>query len=545
MAAKRSNLRKPQGNAQRQALWAAWVALDNEMKNNMFVELKRAACVELKHSAARFARLGTSDEEIYETLFKLMGVYRQVVELGQEFDNEVMAGLCEVLSSRLKEFAEVYSGEGNPVLEEKRTILDAAAVQFCMQIDNIAARTEDAVKNDCLLAIYPHFQDALHHCVAKLDNLHSRTVTAMYTSFMEREWEELGNIIKVQIIALESAASDTITPVETILNSLREIYQHIGPVIHNFQKLLHLPPGRSVGLECEEFVAALGGAFDIQGESQLQMSNDNNFFCLLDKEVQRAIGSLQKDVKKAAHQMQRLVSSEKTLANAITKAFEQINLPTLQATCTNADIVKGIAETIAIKIESLQENMAMFDEESQTLLLAFSQADIISTDAERHAVQEAAREAWLAAPPQKTDIPAFFEKLLANMRAKKLIATHMDKMEKCCFRFKKDVLLFEICTFEEILTHSVSRIRESEIAEITAVAATLDAAYANLENLLKKNNIVAIRPAPHQQFNAFEHEVLVAEKLEGFNKGEIIKIINTGYKQRDKVILRANVVAAR
>ncbi|MCL2753821.1 MAG: nucleotide exchange factor GrpE, partial [Defluviitaleaceae bacterium] len=60
-----------------------------------------------------------------------------------------------------------------------------------------------------------------------------------------------------------------------------------------------------------------------------------------------------------------------------------------------------------------------------------------------------------------------------------------------------------------------------------------------------KFGIEKISPKTHEQFNAKEHEVLMAEQKEGFTKGEIIKTINSGYRYNDTIIVRANVIAAR
>jgi molecular chaperone GrpE (heat shock protein) len=101
------------------------------------------------------------------------------------------------------------------------------------------------------------------------------------------------------------------------------------------------------------------------------------------------------------------------------------------------------------------------------------------------------------------------------------------------------------CTFEEILTHSVSRLKESANEAVTRIAARLRDTYGALEVLLRKNNITPIRPAPRDIFNGKEHEVLVAEKQDGFAKGEIIKLLGSGYRYNGQVLMRANVIAAR
>ena len=119
------------------------------------------------------------------------------------------------------------------------------------------------------------------------------------------------------------------------------------------------------------------------------------------------------------------------------------------------------------------------------------------------------------------------------------------KIEKASFRFKKETLLYEISTFEEILYHSVSRLRESPMPCIAVAVNMLDETFAKLETLLTEYSIAVIRPAAHEPFNGREHEVLIAEETEGFAKGEIVKVMTSGYKYKDQVILRANVIAAR
>jgi molecular chaperone GrpE (heat shock protein) len=86
---------------------------------------------------------------------------------------------------------------------------------------------------------------------------------------------------------------------------------------------------------------------------------------------------------------------------------------------------------------------------------------------------------------------------------------------------------------------------ESENPLVQATAARLEGTYAALEVLLRKNNVTPIRPMPHDPFNGREHEVLVAEKQEGFEKGEVIKRLGSGYRYKDIVLVRANVIAAK
>jgi len=132
-----------------------------------------------------------------------------------------------------------------------------------------------------------------------------------------------------------------------------------------------------------------------------------------------------------------------------------------------------------------------------------------------------------------------------NDKLTKHIANNQAKLDKASLRYKKEALLYEISTFEEILYYSVSRLRESTLPHVAAAVQILDETIFVLEEHIRTRGITIIRPNPHEPFNGREHEVLTAEEQEGFAKGQIIKTMVSGYKQNDQVIIRANVVAAR
>ena len=112
--------------------------------------------------------------------------------------------------------------------------------------------------------------------------------------------------------------------------------------------------------------------------------------------------------------------------------------------------------------------------------------------------------------------------------------------------FIKNTILFEISTFQEIIYYSVVRLRESDDEKILDFTKYIDNIEVEIEKCLINNNILPIKPNPHDMFNAKEHEVLLAEKNEDFVKGQIIKVINYGYKKKDEgVIKRATIIAAK
>ena len=223
-----------------------------------------------------------------------------------------------------------------------------------------------------------------------------------------------------------------------------------------------------------------------------------------------------------------------------------------------SEILAGIKETLSIKIESLKESHETFESAINQLQDGIKAPKLQLQDLESAAQQ--LKTAWYQNPP--TEKPAGLDEAIANFFTHEHIIT-MDafadysnnftktisdttaKADKAITRFKKETLLYEVSTFEEILFYSVTRLRASEAPHIQAAVSILDETFKEIEALISESGITVINPAPHEAFNGREHEVLTAEEQEGFKKGEIIKTMTSGYKQGTQVILRANVVAAR
>jgi len=573
-------------DAERQALWETWLCLEKHIKDesvkyayDILQQLGQAACELLQSRAACFARLGNADEQVYDVLVRLMGIYRQVVDLGKTINQcgqeavELVDGICAVLGARLLAFDELSLACGmdddcNPVAKEKRMIIERAADLIRDYVD--AIDLEGHVSNLLVEAFIPQlhtsFMEALQLCLTELDDLHIRKTAGLFTEQLTREWEELGNIIKVQVIALESVASDTVEPgdcplptVHSILNVLREAYQQTGPVVDELQRLLTSPP-IVADIEIDEFAEAIAGSIQMQ-PFEPSPAHSNDFITSLSKEAVAIFEQQRQELEKTAYQSQQILSGDKMLAEEVTLLFSKVKeaLPQIDAlqpsheTEALMQILNGIAETIAIKIDILTDGIAEFDEAGQNMLRTFDESRITVTEEDILSVAENIYATWKQNPPKTVEsIEEFLISVMgcgisSNIMARiqKQGLDFADRIDKFSFRFKKETLLYEICTYEEILTHSASRLRDSEWTEMIQAEAELSDTYNSIEALLGQNNIVPIRPAVHEMFNAFEHEVLVAEKAEGFAKGEIIKIINTGYRLGDRVIVRANVIAAR
>ncbi|MCL2499571.1 MAG: nucleotide exchange factor GrpE [Defluviitaleaceae bacterium] len=544
-----------------------------------FVLYARTVCEMLTEDAAFYSKTGGNDERAYDRLVRLTESYREAAGLIDAPDvtaspnphiNELLTDIRDILTSRLRQFGDIADDAAavNPAAEEKRTIIERALAYTTRQIEDQANQYPDktapekwaALRGAFLLGnevqwldeqtlreTYVHYQDGLRFCLLGLDDLHERKAARFHTEHIEREWETLEALMRVQVASLEAAVTGEGTA-SRVSEIIREAYR---------QTPLQMPPRAGQASPCrpyEEFVKVTPPA-----ESATQPDNvpdTTAFFEALREETATLFGQQRITFLKAAYKMQRMIGVEILIAEEAAAlfgtAYNALREQEIETVETERQIINGITETMEIKIESLRESIQNFNGEGASLLQSFAKEKNDVTDEIKEAAYLSIREAWLSNPPTETDLPCFFARCqesesFAPYRAdyEKHVNRYMDKMEKAAMRFKKEILLYEVCTYEEILTHSVSRLEETANDAVKAIAQRLHDTYAALEVLLRKNNITPIRPVPHDTFNGKEHEVLVAEKQEGFAKGEIIKLVGSGYRHNDRVLMRANVIAAR
>jgi len=655
----------------REALWQNWQCLEAQIDeillqgvSHYYTNLRQAVCNMLILDALSLARLGQKDEGVFDHLVYLMETYREVISLFndpiKDESPKLVAGLCDILCSRLKQFEDENIGlcnsdwspakraarpcnpdwsptkwaarPCNPVAMEKYAILDEGVLRAMQKIqeleelhthelesltilvqnpDSVWPTLEKSIAEKTLPELYNHYTKNLRNCLIGIDDLHTRKTACYYTDLLEREWEVLGLIVQVQVQALEAAYRDN-EKAHAILSKLREAYQQTGPVVSGLRKLMQTasPPPQVADFEIFVAAACLASPVDMQVDFQA-------FLAALMPEADAIFEELRNSNMEQAHGLNNLIAADIELAKKVVAVFKDAksslewmineqtvvsldantsdpcddedvssqdsiiqpcsdesihchedipqptqygngvynqdcpHLPSLAVVCDqNKQILHGIIETLDIKSDSLHESLGLFIEDSERLISTFAK-DIPKLSEEN--LTNAASQlltAWFECPPTLEGLTNFFEacvSLEAFVAYSEKFAKHVTnistKVEKASFRFKKETLLYEISTYEEILYHSVSRLRQSPAA--TDFVRILDEIFYELEAMITDYGITIIRPTPHDPFNGREHEVLMAEVQEGFAKGEIIKVMTSGYKQNDQVIIRANVIAAR
>ncbi|MCL2361308.1 MAG: nucleotide exchange factor GrpE [Defluviitaleaceae bacterium] len=537
-------------------LWQGWMTLQASMEEALhkntahyFSCIKKTAWNRLALDALTLARLGQKDEGIYSHLQYLMATYREVVtsfEAGEN-NSDLVGGLCDILNSRQRQFEDVATESANPIAKEKQAIIERALLHTATQIEAFEQEynpTEPLLESIIEYILPPLdalYQENLTRCLAGIDDLHNRKSAAFFTDLLEREWEVLGLIIQVQVKAIESVGFDT-ENTAPVLSKLREAYQQTGPVVSGFRKLMqNTTPALPQPAGFTEEILTTPPIVEIDTTPMLTA---------LEQEADILLGKIRCKELVSAQSLHQLAESEIELSEDVISTFETTQFWLASSPKSpesrEKEILSGITETITIKIDSLRESLEQFKSNCQ---------GILPTELPVHESKDAASQmlmAWIAAPPAEDSIEAFLYKCMeldAFTAYSDKLTMHITaisaKLDKSILRYRKENLLYEISTYEEILYYSVSRLRESELPQIQIAVDILDETFNALENIIGEAEITTIRPEPHQPFNGKEHEVLTAEEQEGFAKGEIIKTMVSGYKAGDQVILRANVVAAR
>ena len=280
-------------------------------------------------------------------------------------------------------------------------------------------------------------------------------------------------------------------------------------------------------------------------------NNHNTYINKLNLYVKKTIDDYFTNLKEAEiYQLRKNIFETELLLKDIGEIFKDISEKCkINQESFDNPIIKGIIEAIDIKIDSFTEGWNYFFEEipekfNQNFIddvkkdeLVLNICNFITKSLYTH-ISSDISELLKLSENEDFFVEFFnsFNKSMQNLNtfvSKKLLS------------FSRDTIFYELSTFDEILHYSVSALRNEEDAYITEFVQMMDECVENIKILLSKNNIYRIEPLPHTPFNAKEHEILMAESLEGFNKGEIIKFVNSGYKKGDEVLLRANVIAAK
>lgn len=463
---------------------------------------------------------------------------------------------------------------------------------------------DHTLQTQCIQEIYggliQSLKSPLYRCYAKkskkgiekLNDFHLRKAANFYYESIKQEKENVEAIIKIQVNALEEEMKNEAYEdreqeiIQGILHTIREAYQHLGKEIEEleqFFKEAEKQPNKISISSPEEFETYLRTQGMDSYINDLNIRNKLNYKDRMIVDFIEAYTAFnqawkvfkaelfnhykeklnQNDVlERITLKLQNTMELSQKIICSFTDFYEKTKNGAGEITETEyAPIIEGIGETINIKIESLKESLEFFSDIKDEVLERASEElkdPIIEKEFEKIAeelynnfMMEFIREI----PMEESN---FTEKNIAFLDGKEeegliylsqRLLRRQEKIEqeanKKIIKFLREHLLFEMSTYEEIINYSVSKLRESKEEAIISYVKEIDALTQSVEDTLKAYRIEFIHPNPHEKFNGKEHEVLMAEVKEGFEKGEIIKTMNKGYMLDGHIILKANVIAGK
>lgn len=423
--------------------------------------------------------------------------------------------------------------------------------------------------------------------IEKINNLQFRKAADFYYESIKQEREILETIMTVQVNALADELKHTELEVieqqqiNQILDTLIEAYQHLKREIESLEIYFKESENKTKEIklmsldEFKQYIIDEGAKKYIDDLIPKQFPNDiakldnliinskSNFETKFNEYIKQIIDykivcinknyNISDEINDFVIQKSNMID-EFINCFKIIKDYCDLNLENLNQTQYN-EILNGIYETLQIKLESLEESKQLFLNSINSIKdnLKFGLSDKLKNNIVKENL-----DYWFKECPLTEQSFIFtIESLYNNIENSEILLKYVsglkrqkqsqqDSLNKKYIQFLKEHLLFELTTYEEILNYSVSKIREeTELDVVKGFIKTIDDINLEIENLLIKYSIFTIKPKPYDVFNGKEHEVLMAEKHDNFEKGQIVKLMNTGYKYNNSVIIRANVIAAK
>ncbi len=544
-----------------------YVLMLKEKINSNNKQLKRIILSIFMNNISNGKSLALFDEDIFNIYKTIIDNYINFLNRAEniefKFNNEVLknlSGITSVLKSQVSFFGEDKDVEINPIYTEKKTIITKYIDNVYKSIDNF--NNIDIFNNsidikdikqyfidEIIKYIMDSYKTNLIDCFNAINDIENRKEIKYFNDVLEEEREILASIIKLQIKALEDLCKDETekASIESLLNPIIETYQQTGK---SFELL-------------NEKIKTINRGIDIDFETD-------------SKEIEQVIYNIYKEVKLPEDEYKQKIleifeqyllnlkeniileqrenidlakshiENSLNLSNNIKNMFNQISqyINDNREYYKNSDlynIIDGIYESISIKVDNIQEKQ---DE-------VFLNKDKIYLDIDNNLNK-------IKNLNIEYDFNTIYDSLkndfnldqIKNHINTKSIVSSLEKLYspyiKKIDEFIKNTILFEISTFQEIMYYSVVRLRECEDEKIKDFTKYIDNMEYKIENTLIENSILPIKPNPHDMFDPKEHEVLLAEKNEQFLKGQIIKVVNYGYKKKDKgIIKRATIIAAK
>ncbi|WP_250277461.1 nucleotide exchange factor GrpE [[Clostridium] colinum] len=528
-------------------------------------QLKRLILSIFMNHISNNESLALFDEEIFNIYKTIIDNYitflNNIENMNFKFNNELLknlSGIVSVLKSQVSFFSDNKNLDINPIYTEKKNVTTKYVDNIYKNLDILS---DNSFENIDLKNIKQHFittiienilsnyKTNLICCFNSINDIENRKQVKYFKEVLEEEIEILTSIIKFQIKALEDFCEndDEKINIENLLNPIIESYQQTSKSFNELnKKIKSIDTNINIDFDIdnkkiEKFI--IGIFKDIKNpEDKFKEKAFKIFEKYLAELKEKTILKEEDNINLFKNNIDKSLNFSQNIRNKFDVICQYIEQNKSFYEKNNVyNIIDGIYESINIKSINIKEkeDEIFLDKDKMYIkineeLKIFKNYDI---EYDFNAIYNTLK---IDFNMENIKNHINIEPMLCNLE--KTFSLYIKKIDD----FIKNTILFEISTFQEIMYYSVVRLRDSEDEKIKDFTKYIDNIEMDIEDILTQNNILLIKPNPHDMFNAKEHEVLLAEKNEDFIKGQIIKVVNYGYKEKDKgIIKRATIIAAK
>lgn len=471
-----------------------------------------------------------------------------------DYEKETFTSMFKTLSGILEDFP-VH--EENPIeyermltvstgllkIKEKlQTILDDIVYKFELPQD-LKIDVEHVLNSylsDSFLHSYKELEPLIDEVIAELNQYDNRKDLKGYYNFISNVDMLISNFVSFRFETMEGDSASLLT--DKFINPIARFHDELDVLLNvvNDDKDKEVE-NLEVNITNVDEVISANLAKDKRLRELYEVIEDdkNN---TVDRVLVHINGELTKITTAQLNKLKKASNRFELLSCIVLELFEEtlqeINGLSVEVdeSAIEAKIMKGVEDTLHLKYTSLKDRDEDYHMSKKEDYLIYSEGFIaFKNQFEKNC------ETYLSQAIGGSN-ESFME---AQSKFNRLVDQAYRENEDKDLNYLKTEVLFEIKTLEDLIHHSIMKLKESGIAGCQGFANVVDTLYTRIVAQLRRIDILQINPKAHEVFNGKLHEVLVTESEEGFDKGEVIRSQNSGFVYGKQVLQRASVIVAK
>ena len=494
-------------------------------------------------------------KSIYEKCIRFIGDHE--IQLDDKQLADIVIGIKEMIENAA---CAIENGKDNPIAYERMVIISGGILKIKeayrkkMDMLHEACVIDSHITKSALLEYIHSFVSSFFEAMEEPVNVIIKNILCDLWDSVEKEkyrtlmFEQKKIIeslmmVKVDDFGKKNLKQQEIDFIEVLTSILNDGYEQILMKEEQLSRAVQIEV-KEIGLLSPEAIRqAIEKNMLIYKEhvgTMLKYMDENHqnsheaFIHLMYDELYKTHRSLLMKIKKESTNYQILSCHILELFEKLVDGLRKLNLK--YTTTEGQKIGEAICDTVYMKYETLKEKDTEYQlvKKDVSILEDKKLYDMRMLMAEKS--EDLLEDAIDGVTESLLDIQAQYIKEMTLIEEN----VHNQNMT-----YLKNDILFELRTYEEMIRHSLKKLVDLEGEKVEALSILLREAQRAFINALDRIHITVIEPQEHDQFDGKRHEAILAETLEGFEKGSIIKCQSVGYQLETNILLRAMVIAAK